>query len=109
MEKESGAKYVVASRTLIVALPQEVDDYLCEGIRKEIARYFENYDLNRIIFDFGKTKFMDSSGIGLLLYFYKILKGQDGEILLYGEDIRMEKILRMSGMYQIMKHTNKKN
>lgn len=108
MEKESGSNYFITRRNLIVTLPIEVDAYCCDKIRSEITQYLQNYDICRITFDFNRTRFMDSSGIGLLLYFYKRLKGQNGEVFLYGEDTRMEKILRMSGIYQIMNHVNQR-
>lgn len=109
MEKESGTNYFVTRGTLIVALPEEVDAYCCDKIRSEIIGYLQNYEIYRITFDFSRTHFMDSSGIGLLLYFYKRLKGQHGALFLYGEDARMEKILKMSGIYQIMPHVNQKS
>lgn len=107
-EKERGAKYSISGGTLIVGLPGEVDDYWCGGIRQEMTEYLHKRKFQRIVFDFSNTHFMDSSGIGLLLHFYKNFNGQGGEILLCGEDVRMEKILRMSGIYQIMNHTGKK-
>ncbi len=101
---EQTAHYFVSGTTLMVRLPGEVDEYCCKEIRREMTEYLHKRTIQAIVFDFEKTHFMDSSGIGLLLHFYKKWGGQERDIFLSGEDARMERILRMSGIYQIMRH-----
>ena len=40
---------------------------ICNGIREETDRYISAGKVQKLIFDFSKTGFMDSSGIGILL------------------------------------------
>ena len=47
----------------------------------------ENY-INRIVFDFTHTEFMDSSGVGVLLNRYKQMAASRGSTAYYGADRR---------------------
>ena len=53
-------------------------------------------------FDFSKTGFMDSSGIGILLGRYKRMHHMGGEVLVTGEDAKIRRLLRISGVYQVV-------
>lgn len=59
-----------------------------------------------VIFDFTNTVFMDSAGIGMLLARYKELSITGGSVYITGERDRIQRILRMSGIYTIMKHVD---
>ncbi len=56
-----------------------------------------------MVFDFTKTGFMDSAGIGVLLGRYKRMRELGGEVVVTGEDQRIERILKISGIYQIIR------
>lgn len=62
----------------------------------------ENY-INRIIFDFGKTEFMDSSGIGVLLNRYKQMAASRGTVTYYGAGPRVVRILEMGGLVRLIR------
>ncbi len=102
MEIENQVKYVLSGRNLIIQLPGEVDDHTCKGLREETEAYIRNRHINRLIFDFSKTGFMDSAGIGVLLSRYRRMKEVGGDVLLSGEDASVRRLLRISGIYQIM-------
>ena len=66
--------YEAKGPTLIIHLPKEFDHHNCRNLRYETDLLMaENY-VSRIIFDFTRTRFMDSSGIGVLLNRYKQMK-----------------------------------
>ena len=46
---------------------------------------------------------MDSAGIGVLLGRYKRMRELGGEVVVTGEDQRIERILKISGIYQIIR------
>lgn len=94
--------YIVSGRSLIVQLPYEVDDHTCKGVKEETEAFIREKKINRMIFDFSKTGFMDSAGIGVLLSRYRRMKELGGDILLSGEDPKVRRLLRISGIYQIM-------
>ena len=59
-------------------------------------------DLKSVIFDFSKTSFMDSTGIGMLLGRYKKLKGSGVSSYISNPSLSVHKILQISGIYDIM-------
>ena len=67
MEKMENVTYMQAGPVLIIGLPEEVDDHVCNGIREETDRYISAGKVQKLIFDFSKTGFMDSSGIAWTL------------------------------------------
>lgn len=94
--------YVLSGKSLIVQLPYEVDDHICKGVREDTETYIREKDINRMIFDFSRTGFMDSAGIGVLLSRYRRMKEIGGEVMVSGEDVKVKRLLRISGIYQIM-------
>ena len=77
MEKMENVTYMQAGPVLIIGLPEEVDDHVCNGIREETDRYISAGKVQKLIFDFSKTGFMDSSGIGILLGRYKRMQMEE--------------------------------
>ena len=66
--------YEAIDSALVIHLPKEVDHHNCLTLKYETDLLLaENY-INRIIFDFSGTEFMDSSGIGVILNRYKQMK-----------------------------------
>ena len=45
---------------------------------------------------------MDSSGVGLIIGRYKRMKRRGGSVAVSKCDVRIDKVLRMSGLYQIV-------
>ena len=45
---------------------------------------------------------MDSSGIGLIIGRYKLLKRRGGSVAVMNADARVDRIFQMSGLYQIV-------
>ena len=57
--------------TIIVYMPREVDDYAAVKMTAGIDGVFAEEVVRHAIFDFGRTTFMDSSGIGLITRRYR--------------------------------------
>ena len=62
----------------------------------------EKNHIKYVIFDFGKTEFMDSSGIGAIMGRYRMIRLIGGEVWAVHTNARIKKILTMSGMTKIM-------
>ena len=59
--------YEAREQMLVIHLPKELDHHNCRNLKRDTDLLLaENY-INRIVFDFTHTSFMDSSGIGVLL------------------------------------------
>lgn len=94
--------FVIAGTTLTVHLPSEIDHHSSEQIRKETDRLIQSRNIRYILFDFGKTEFMDSSGIGMLIGRYKMMRYVGGTVAAVCVNERMQRILYLSGIYKII-------
>ena len=94
--------YEAKGQKLIIHLPAERDHHNCRNLRYETDLLMaENY-VNRIIFDFSRTTFMDSSGIGVLLNRYKQMKAGGGSVRFYGAGAQIMRVLKVGGMLSLM-------
>ena len=66
-------KYQIEENCLTIFLPKELDHHQTEEIRREADRQIERNHVKYVIFDFGETSFMDSSGIGVMMGRYRKL------------------------------------
>ena len=88
--------------TLVVRIPVEVDHYFADEVREEIDRRLQTEDIECLEFDFQNTEFMDSSGIGLLMGRYKLMKALGGRIFISHAGERIRKVLMLSGIHKII-------
>ncbi len=89
-------------KTLVVKIPEEVDHCFSDEVRELVDRRLQTEDIRELEFDFQNTVFMDSSGIGLLMGRYKLMKSIGGEVLITHAGERMQKILMLSGIHKII-------
>ena len=95
-------KYQVQENCLTIFLPEDVDHHNAEEMRKNADALIERNHIKFVIFDFEMTDFMDSSGIGVIMGRYKIIRLVGGEVWAVHANARIKKILTMSGMTKIM-------
>ena len=88
--------------TLIVQIPAEVDHCFADEVREEVDRRLQTENIERLEFDFRKTEFMDSSGIGLLMGRYKLMRALGGQVSITHAGKRIYKILVLSGIHKII-------
>ncbi|MBR7164050.1 MAG: anti-sigma F factor antagonist [Clostridia bacterium] len=89
-------------RTLIVSLSGELDHHGAEQIRTLIERAITEKDVKNLIFDFSALSFMDSSGIGMIIGRYKLIKSIGGGVALVCTNPRMKKLVTMSGLSRLI-------
>lgn len=87
---------------LVVKVPKEVDHCFADGIREEVDRRIQMEDIKILEFDFQETEFMDSSGVGLLMGRYKLMRALGGEVIITHAGERMKKVLMLSGVHKII-------
>lgn len=94
--------YEARGQVLVIHLPKELDHHNCRNLKYETDLLLaENY-INRVVFDFTKTEFMDSSGIGILLNRYKQMTANGGKVALCGVNARVRRILTIGGIGRLM-------
>ena len=51
-----------------------------------------------LILDFGEVTFMDSSGIGLVMGRYQVMKNIGGRVSLQNTPVHIRKVMRLAGL-----------
>ena len=72
-------------------------------IKEELYKLANDNDCNLII-DFSKVDYMDSSGVAVLIKLYKILNEKNKQIELINYNERIEKILSLSSLDELIKY-----
>ncbi len=96
-------KYVQKTGNILkVRVPAEVDHCFADEVRDEVDRRLQTEEIRELQFDFKDTVFMDSSGIGLLMGRYKLLRSLGGSVRIIQAGERIQKILMLSGIHKII-------
>ncbi len=94
--------FKVNGTDLTVLVPPELDHYNAEKIKKGSDRLIQSSNIRRVIFDFRKTHFMDSSGIGMIMGRYKNMRFMGGAVIAVHVNDRIQRILTLSGVYKVI-------
>ena len=88
----------------IAGLSGELDEYAAKELRRELDEGLTLPSVKKnILFDMGGVSFMDSTGIGVLLGRYKLLKQRGKNMFICNVNTQMDRILRTTGIYTIMR------
>ena len=99
MERE---EFEVIDNCLMVRLTEEIDHHRAGDISQRADWYIVKKNVDNVVFDFGDTKFMDSSGIGIIMGRYKKISCFGGKVYALHADRQIRRIIRISGLEQIM-------
>lgn len=98
MEEE----FAVIDGCLMVKMPEEIDHHNSAYISERADRYILKKEVMHVIFDFESTKFMDSSGIGIIMGRYRKIAMLGGKVFAIHADRQVRKILYVSGMNRVI-------
>lgn len=87
---------------LYISFNGELDEYSAGYTRKCLDDIICSNNYQNVIFDMSLLEFMDSTGIGVLLGRYKILKSKEKQMFILNPNPTIEKIINMSGIYEII-------
>ena len=82
---------------LVTKVSGELDHHLAKTIRTETDKRIMHGNVKNLVLDF-----TDSSGVGLVIGRYKLVKSLGGSISIVSSDNCVNKILTMSGIPQIV-------
>lgn len=94
--------YEVRGENLYIYLPEELDHHNAKIITEQSDWYIVSNRIKNIIFNFKRTEFMDSSGIGVIMGRYKLVKSVGGEIFATNINSSIDRIMTISGLYKIV-------
>lgn len=92
----------IYNRTLYVLLCGELDENSAVHARDKLDELFSGNRFSQIIIDLSQLDFMDSTGIGVLIGRYKKMKLRQIPIYISNPSKHIEKIFKMTGLYEIM-------
>ena len=95
-------QFSVIDSCLMIRMPEEIDHYKSAYICENADKYILRKDVNHIVFDFSDTRFIDSSGIGIIMGRYKKIALFGGKVFVVHADKQIKRILLVSGMNKIV-------
>lgn len=94
--------YSKEGKVLTFKLTEEIDQHTAVKIRRKVDGDIERFSPRKVIFDFSDILFMDSSGIGMVLGRYKLVKLLGGQFEIINVKKRLKRIFDMSGVSRII-------
>lgn len=94
--------FQIIDNCLMVRLPEEVDHHRSSYICERADSYILREEVENIVFDFEDTRFMDSSGIGIIMGRYKQIACLGGKVFVIHADPQIRRILRISGLNKLI-------
>ena len=91
-------KYNYNGGSLKINLDEEVDMKACKTLRTVIDGYIMRYQPKEFVMDLSDVKFMDSSGIGLLIGRYNLIKFMDSKMTILNPTSSIKRILEVSNI-----------
>jgi len=95
-------KFETETGYLIISMPREVDHHSSEALRLETDKLLTIYPVRGLVFDFQKTVFMDSSGIGVVLGRCRNLKFAGGQTIAIHLNEQIQRIFQISGLHKVI-------
>ena len=94
--------FQVIDNCLMVRLPEEIDHHEAGMIGERTDRFLMRDDVQNVVFDFEDTRFMDSSGIGVIMGRYRKVSCFGGKVYAIHADKRIQRIFQLAGLHKIV-------
>lgn len=91
------------NNVLCIRLEGELDHHTSELLRNKVETELDNRNIKHIVLNLEKLKFMDSSGLGVILGRYKRIKNADGEMVVCAISPAVKRLFEMSGLFKIIR------
>ena len=93
-------------KTLIVKLIGELDHHVAGGVKDRIDKKITSSAAENLILDFSALSFMDSSGIGVVIGRYKLIKSIGGKTVIVSNAKSIDRLLNIAGIKKIISVRN---
>lgn len=91
-------KYFFKEGNLKIDLNEELDMSSCKELRTIIDGYIMRYQPDEVTLDLSEVKFMDSSGIGLLIGRYNLIKLMDSKLTILNPSSTVKRVIELSSV-----------
>lgn len=103
LRQEGLFTYEICENDLVITLEGEIDHHSAVSVRKDIDELIFDLRPKRVILNLSSISFMDSSGLGLIMGRYSLVKELGGSLLLQSPSVAVMKILSLAGMDKMIK------
>ena len=101
-DKKPGFDSEFTGDALKIKLRGELDHHSAVAIRTQIDDMIRTTRPQRLDIDMSVIDFMDSSGLGLIMGRYAVMKDMGGELCVTDPSPRVQKIMTLAGMERIV-------
>lgn len=95
-------KHRIYNNIMFIMLDGELDEHTAKYTTQILDKLLIDNAFKQIVFDLSDLKFMDSTGIGVLIGRYKKMKEKGVGIYISNPSKHAEKIFNLTGLYDIM-------
>lgn len=92
----------LVGNNLYIYLDGELDHSVADKLKNELDRCISSIDVKNVILNMKRLRFMDSTGIGLIMGRYKKFKNKNIKIYIDEPSAQIDKVLKVSGLYNII-------
>ena len=96
-------EYDKEKESLILKLNEEIDMSSCRTLRNIIDGYIMKYSPKECVLDLEEVNFMDSSGLGLIMGRYNLIKMLNSKMTILNPAEPIKRILSMTELSQEIK------
>ena len=89
-------------RSMVFRLIGELDEHCAEFVRKRLDASIAENSFDAVILDLARLSFMDSTGVGVIIGRYKLVRKQNKPMYVRNPSATVDKIFTMSGLYEII-------
>lgn len=93
-----GVKFKSKGRTMTAILEGEIDHHTAKEMREKIDLQASKTKPSILEIDFSGVRFMDSSGIGLVMGRYKMIRLMGGTVKVINVPDNISRIMKLSGL-----------
>lgn len=94
--------FQIKENTVWASIDGEVDMQVAGLWREALERQLNATLARNLVFDFSGVRFIDSSGLGVILGRYKRVASRGGHVRIIGANPQVYKILQLSGFANLM-------
>lgn len=103
VKEEKKFSYKVEDGVLEIKLIGEIDHHSAVSVRSDIDGLIFESRPKKMVLDLSEISFMDSSGLGLIMGRYALIKDLGGTLSLRAPTVAVMKILTLAGMERMIK------
>ena len=105
--KNNSLKFDFNDGVLRVAIVGEINHHNAVFVRQEIDEKIQELSSKNLVLDLAGVSFMDSSGLGLVMGRYQLMKDLGGTLTVANPSAEHKKLFKLAGLNKLIKYIKK--